>query len=136
MPLKAGLRWPSISILKSISALQMPRRSAMLCNLVTRRTRLPIDLHFQVVDLDNLIPQVGYQRHGQVAVGDGAVIGTLGLGALHIHVNPLMVECGVGKHVDTFLVHGEPLAGTQFLAQMGGKFFVRVDSKHMIVLSF
>ncbi len=47
-----------------------------------------------------------------------------------------MVECGVGKHVDTFLVHGEPLAGTQFLAQMGGKFFVRVDSKHMIVLSF
>ena len=42
MPCRAGLRWPSISILKSISALQMPRRSAMSCSLVTSRTRLPV----------------------------------------------------------------------------------------------
>ena len=38
MPSRAGLRCPSISILKSISTLQMPRRFWMLCNFVTRRT--------------------------------------------------------------------------------------------------
>ena len=82
----------------------------------------------------DLVPQVGNQRHRQVAVGDGAVIGTLDLGALHVHMNPLVVECGVGKHVDAVLVHGEPFAGSQLLAQMRGKIFVRIDCKHIVQL--
>ena len=93
-----------------------------------------VDLHLQVVYLNDLVPQVGNQRHGQVTVGDGAVIGAFSLGTLHVHMDPLVVKRGIGKHVDTVLVNGEPLTGTEFLAQMCGKFFVRVDDKHCIVI--
>ena len=67
-------------------------------------------------------------------MGNGAMIGALGLGAFHVNVDPLVVERGVGKQIDTVLVDGEPIARTEFLAQMRGKFFVRVDGKHSISL--
>ena len=54
----------------------------------------------------------------------GAMIGALGFGTLHVHVNPLVVEGGIGKHVDAVLVHSEPITGTKFLAEMRCKFFV------------
>ena len=79
------------------------------------------------MNLNNLVPHVGQQRQRQVAVGNGALVLALLLGALHIDVNPLVVERGVGKEVDSVLVYLQPLGGTKFLAQVGSKFIVAVD---------
>ncbi len=87
-----------------------------------------IHQHRDVVDLDNLIPQVGQQAQGQIPMSNGALVGTLLLGTLHIDMNPLVVECGISKQVDAILVHLQPVGSTQFLAQMGGKLVVRVDN--------
>ena len=62
-------------------------------------------------------------------MGYGAVIGALLLGALRVDVNPLVVECGVGKLVDAVLVHFQPLRLAELLALVGGKLLVGVDNQ-------
>ena len=52
------------------------------------------------------------------------------LGALRVDVNPLVVECGIGKGVDAVLVHFEPVGNTEFLTHVLFKFFVGVDCQH------
>ena len=40
------------------------------------------------------------------------------LGPLHINVDPLVVTGTVGKLIDTFLVHGEPVGDSQLLPDL------------------
>ena len=75
-----------------------------------------VDEHLQVVDLDDLVPEVGQQREGKITMHDGALVGALGLGALYVYMYPLVVEGGIGKLIDAVLVDGKPLRGTNFLA--------------------
>ena len=75
-----------------------------------------VDHHLQVVDLDDLIPHVGQEREGKVAVGDGALVGTLLGGARRVYVYPLVVERGIGKAVDAVLVYLQPFGCAELLA--------------------
>ena len=68
-----------------------------------------VDHHLQMVHLDDLSPQMGQQREGQIAMRNRALIGALTLGTLHIDVDPLMVECSVGELVDAVLIHLQPV---------------------------
>ena len=72
--------------------------------------------HVDVVDFDDLVPHVGQQAQGEVAVGDGAFIGTFALSAFNINVYPLVVECGIGKLIDAFLVDFYPWRGAKLFA--------------------
>lgn len=97
-----------------------------------------VDHHLQVVHFDNLFPQVGQQRERQIAVGDGALVWAFFFSALHVYVDPLVVEGGVGKFVDAFLVDGEPVAFAEFLTQVGGELLIGVDDKltHLHIFMF
>lgn len=64
--------------------------------------------HRDVVDLNNLSPKIWKNRKGEIAVSDGALEWAFLLSALHVHMNPLVVESGIGKLVDTVLVDFEP----------------------------
>ena len=75
-----------------------------------------VDQHLDVVDLDDLVPQVGEQRKREVSVGDSALVRTLHFGSLRVDVYPLVVEGGVGKEVDALLVYLQPIGNTQLLA--------------------
>ena len=59
--------------------------------------------HLQVVHLDNLVPQVWQHGEREVAVRDGCLVWAFLLSLLCIDVDPLMVEGGIGKHVDALL---------------------------------
>ena len=65
---------------------------------------------------------------------DGALVGALGLGALYVYMYPLVVEGGIGKLIDAVLVDGKPLRGTNFLAQVSGKLFIRINFQHSLVV--
>src|SRR5690606_36984803 len=56
--------------------------------------------------------QVDQQRQGQVAVPDGAAERPGG-GALSVHVDPLVVQRGVGEGVDALLRHPYGVAGSE-----------------------
>ena len=64
-----------------------------------------VNHHLQVVDLDDLVPQIGQEGEGQITVYDGALERAFLLGTFYVRVNPLMVQSGIGKEVDTFLVY-------------------------------
>ena len=64
--------------------------------------------HRDVVDLNNLSPKIWKNRKGEIAVSDGALEWAFLLSALHVHMNPLVVESGIGELVDTVLVDFEP----------------------------
>ena len=68
-----------------------------------------VDEHLDVVHLDDLIPHVRQQRQREIAVGDGRLVGAFTLCALHVDMNPLVVQGGVGKHVDALLVDQQPV---------------------------
>ena len=87
--------------------------------------------HFQVVHLDNLVPHVGQEREREIAVSDGVFVLAFLLGTLHIDVNPLMVERGIGKMINSLLVYFKPFRYTKRLAFVGGKFLKRVDDKFL-----
>ena len=42
-------------------------------------------------------------------------------------MDPLMVEGGVGKHIDALLINEEPFTCSEFLAEMRGELVVRID---------
>ena len=86
-----------------------------------------VDHHLKVVDLDDLIPHVGEHRESEVTVGDGRLERTLHSGTLGVDMNPLVVEGGIGKLVNTFLGQLYPLAHAEVLAKISGKLIVVVD---------
>ena len=88
-----------------------------------------IDEHGDVSHLDDLLPEVRQERECEVAVGDGAPVGTFLGRPLGIDVYPLVVECGVGKEVDALLGDLKPLRLAELLAQVGGKFVVGRDDE-------
>jgi len=73
---------------------------------------------FALVDLQEGRGQAREQRERQIAVGDGLAARHLPLRALHVHVDPLMVARGVGELVDHGLVHRDPVAGAEGLADV------------------
>ena len=85
--------------------------------------------HLDVLDFDDLFPEVGQKAEGEIAVHDGLSEGTF-FGSFGIYVNPLVVQGGVGKKVDAFLVHLQPVGFSEFLSQVLFKFFVGVDGQH------
>ena len=81
--------------------------------------------------LDNLFPQIGQHREGQITVGNGGLEGAFNGGLLGIHVNPLVVECGIGKEVDALLVEFYIVAFAESFAQHGGKLLIVVDDQFL-----
>ena len=73
--------------------------------------------HLEVVHRDDLLPKVGQEREREIAVHDGLSEGAF-FGSLGVYVYPLVVERGVGKHVDALLRHFEPVGCAEHLAQM------------------
>ena len=67
-----------------------------------------VDQHLDIVYLDNLFPEIRQEGERQIAVSDGRTEGTF-LRALLVHVNPLVVQRGVGEKVDAVLVHLQPI---------------------------
>ena len=67
------------------------------------------------------------EREREVAVGDGLPEGTGG-GALLVNMDPLMVERGIGKHIDALLRHFDPFGRADYFAFKGGELFVRIDN--------
>ena len=57
-----------------------------------------VDHHLQVVHLDGLLPKMGEEAECQVAVGNGLSEGAF-LSTFGVHVNPLVVEGGIGEKV-------------------------------------
>jgi len=47
---------------------------------------------------------------------DRCAIRTFSAGSLNVDVDPLMVAGGVGERADAFLIDGDPLGNTEFLA--------------------
>src|SRR4051794_8496995 len=80
-----------------------------------------VHAHLRVGDGEHLGVHRDDERQGQVAVTDRAAEGALGLGALDVHVDPLVVAGGVGEGVDPLLGHLEPVAGAQLLALQRGQ---------------
>ena len=60
-------------------------------------------------------------------MGNGLSEGALGLAALSVDVNPLMVERSVGKHIDAFLVDVDIVRRTYFLAEEFLEILVAID---------
>jgi hypothetical protein len=49
-------------------------------------------------------------------MGDGAAKGGVGLGAVNVYMNPLMITSSFGKLLDAILANGEPIAHIDFYA--------------------
>lgn len=86
-----------------------------------------IHQHRNVVHLNDLLPKIGQHRECEVAVSDGALKWAFLLSALHVDVNPLVVESGVGKFIDAVLVDFEPFRNAQFFTQIRFKLFVGIN---------
>src|SRR4051812_18365895 len=78
---------------------------------------VPAVVHAQreALRLDQAEPQAVDQREREVAVGDRGAERALGLGALHVDVDPLVVARHVGECVDQLLGDLAPLARAHFL---------------------
>jgi len=87
-----------------------------------------VDQHLDVAHVDNLVPHIGQQRQCQIAVGNGAPVGTFHLRTRWIYMYPLMVVGGIGEKVDAVLVYLHPFRYSQHLAEMRGELFVGVDN--------
>lgn len=86
-----------------------------------------VDEALQVVDLYDLIPEVGQERECEVSVDDGLMERALCLAALLIDVYPLVVEGGIGKHINAVLIDLQVVAGAYFLSKIFLEIFVTVD---------
>lgn len=86
-----------------------------------------VDHHLEVLHLDNLIPQAGQHRECEIAVSDGRLEWAFYCGTLCVNVNPLVVECGIGKHVDALLREFYIVGYSDVLAEQCGKFMIAVD---------
>ena len=62
-----------------------------------------VDEHLDVLHINDLPPEIREDGEGEVTVCDGGAKLALGLCALCVNVYPLVVERGIGKHVDAFL---------------------------------
>ena len=69
-----------------------------------------VDHHFDVAHLDDLTPKIGQKRESQVAVYDGLTERPF-FGFGFVNVDPLVIERGVGKLIDTLLRHFKPFGG-------------------------
>ena len=72
-----------------------------------------VDHHLEVVHLNKLVPHKGKEREGEVAVGYGLLEGTFYGSTFWVNVNPLVVDCGIGKLVDALLGNFNPVARTE-----------------------
>ena len=62
-----------------------------------------VNHHFQIVHLNNLVPQMRQHGKGEVTMRNGTLKRTFGFGAFCVNVNPLMIQRGIRKEIDTFL---------------------------------
>jgi len=69
-----------------------------------------VDHHFDVAHLDDLTPKVGKERKGQVTMHDGLAERPF-FCFVFVNVDPLVIERGVSKQVDTLLWHFKPVRG-------------------------
>src|SRR6478672_1901468 len=60
--------------------------------------------------------EVRQQRQSKKTVGDGSFEGGFAAGALHVNVDPLVVERGISKLLNALLGHVEPAGDGDFLA--------------------
>lgn len=89
-----------------------------------------IHQHRNVVHLNDLLPKIGQHRECEVAVSDGALKWAFLLSALHVDVNPLVVECGVSKLVYALLRYMNVFALAQVGAFESFKVFVGLNRYH------
>src|SRR4029079_6025057 len=68
-----------------------------------------------IVDLEDIPAEGSDHGQGKIAVCDGLAIRHVRLAALDINMDPLMVAACVGKCVDAFLCHDQPVAHPQLL---------------------
>ena len=61
-------------------------------------------------------------------MSDGALVWALHLGTFRIHMYPLMVNGSVSKEIDALLRNFQPLAGSDYLSKMRGKFVIGIDN--------
>ena len=119
----AGRGWPSTSMTDSkVRRTPLPSTGSTFLMVERRRTRAPAgtgrdeaDLVGAVVHaaralghLEQLRHHPREEREREIAVGDGLAARQLALGALDVHVDPLMVAGGLGELVDRGLVHRDP----------------------------
>ena len=78
-----------------------------------------VNLVLDVADINNLLPEVGEDGESEVAVGNGVAEGRLTLSLLNVDVDPLMVECGIGKEVNLLLSKLVPIGNAEFLTYQG-----------------
>ena len=97
-----------------ISALAMPRRFASDTSEARSRTASPASTG-------------RLKRSFSVAVRNGRFIRAFRPGALRVHVNPLVVERGVGEKVDLLLRDRQVVGNTQLLTYVLGEFVEIVD---------
>src|SRR5207249_1603147 len=72
----------------------------------------------------------GNQRERKVAVGDRLAPGHLAPSSLDIHVDPLVVACGVGEPVDHRLIDRDPLRWAQLAPDMLEKLIRVLQREH------
>ena len=58
---------------------------------------------FQIVHFNDLVPQIGKHTQCEITVRDCGAEGTFRLGLFLVHMNPLVVQCGIGKLADSLL---------------------------------
>ncbi len=73
-----------------------------------------VDDKFGVLDAEVVLAQCGNQREREESVRDRSAVGTLGLGAGDIDVDPLVVAGDIGEIVDALLVDIHPVADAEF----------------------
>lgn len=77
-----------------------------------------IDQHFHVADVSDLFPEVRDDADRKVAMRDGGFECGLTCSTLRVRVDPLVVQRGIGKLVDTFLRYGQVFRYAKFLADV------------------
>ena len=69
-----------------------------------------------LLNLQSLMHEMRQQRQCEKAMSDRRFERRLAARALNVHVDPLMVERGIGKLLDALLCHVEPISNGNFLA--------------------
>ena len=87
-----------------------------------------VDHHLEIVDLDDLVPKERKHRQCEITVGYGCLERTFNGSLLRTDMNPLVVECCVGKKVDTLLCQFHIVGNAYVLAKHCGKLFIIVDN--------
>ena len=87
-----------------------------------------IDQHRNIIYLDGLEPQMGQHGNTQVTMGNGRTVGALLFCPFCIHMNPLVIQGGIGKLVNLLLGNFVIFRCSQLFSHIGFKLIVRVDN--------